>query len=658
MPIFLLLTSVGKGQNSSLDGRRQLEISRQCSLYYAQGDLHSENWELEEAIRQYEFALVLAKKTHDKVMQAKCLNSIGATHFDNSNLDSALIYANQALLLVEQDTSKAASEEKSASYFLLGLMYQNGFSDYKKSLEYYILSLEWAEKSENTDIIINAYLGLCLTYAEVDYSKCFRFAEKGIEIAQEAQDDFGVAQFQRFIGDATVRNKRVDKLDYARKLLLESIDYYKNHNKRFELADSWGIMGGQFSLQGQLDSAIFYRQLSYDRFRELDSESAIISAAIDLADPLYLKGDYEQVIKILAPYIGSSKEEVNLDQAILLKELLANAHFKLGHYKKAFLLYKSFKMLGDSLLIGKKKEEFTKLQVKFNAEWLEKEQDILQEKNKNLQTRNLLFLWVSILFILLWIGGVISYLKLKKKNNLIELQKFELENLNATKDRLFSIIAHDLRSPLIALGGLTKKINYLLKRNRMEDIQKLGGELDASLDEVRHLTDNLLSWAMIEQGRFPLQPQKVDVAEMVNDCIRLYQMNASAKKITLKAEISQNLSILVDENAIATVIRNLIDNAIKFTHPGGAVMISIEKEVPNVIIKVKDTGIGISEEGLTDLLVLEKAGGKLGTWGEKGSGLGLVLCRELIERNKGTLRVTSKIGVGTTFYISLPLSEN
>ena len=627
-----------------------------CSLYYERAELKFYDWEIDAAISDYRTALKLSQKQGDNLMASKCLSSLGACYQDLSIPDSALIYSDRALNIIRKDTTKAAMVQKSAIHYQYGIIYGDGLSNSKKSLAHFITSYKLAQKAGDIAQEVDAYLGLAMIYSRFDHDKCIRYGKEAVKKAKQGGTAFQVAEANRFMANSYVLNfNDPENLAQAQKLLGGSISYYKKNQSLFELADCYGCLGKYYFKTTKLDSALYYNRISYDLFSELEVGSAVITAAFDLVKVLYKKGDYKQGLAILEQYVNASevKEDDEMLQTFLM--LSAKGYEKAGQFKKAFYAAQEYKVVSDRYFQKNWDEDAHLLQVKFNADWLEKNSGILKEQNKNLQSRNFLFFWLGLLFLLLWVGGVLSYIKLKKKNNLIEDQKQELEQLNATKSRLFSIIAHDLRAPLIALGGLTRKFNYLLAKNRVEDIRTLGTKVESSLDEVQHLTDNLLSWALVEQGRFPHHPEVVNVAEIVDDCLRLYQTVAAVKKIKLKAEVPENLNIFVDRNTIITVLRNLIDNGIKFTKESGTVSIEARKEEPNVVIQIRDTGIGMDRSLLDSLFSLEKEISCLGTNGEKGSGLGLVLCKDLIERNNGQILVESVVDEGTVFYIYLPI---
>ncbi len=649
------------GQSNDIDFaiERTVNPVERCSLYYERAEALFSEWKLEEAVTYYRKALELAEKQNDLLVASRCIGSIGAAFQNRVNVDSALVYTNRALDIIEGSKGRSFVIQRSILENQLGIIYQTNGLDTEKALLHFDNSLKLAQEVDDEEEELSSYIGLALYYSRYDNKKCLKYGKEGIKLAKKLKKDFEKAELERVMASSILLNYK-DSTDIGKVpiWLKACIPFYKQQDSFFELGASYLALGKYYFLTNALDSAQHYFQSSLGFFNKIADTSSVIQVNWELARLSYKKGDYQEAINILMEYKHSSAVKQDEELTAMFKELEAKSFAKTGRYKEAYETLLAYKRLSDSLFQKNWNSEVLRLQEEFNADWLEKNQVVLERKNKDLQLRNLLFLWVGVLFLLLWIGGGLSYLKLKRKNELIEKQKRELESLNITKDRLFSVIAHDLRTPLIALGGLTKKIRYLLKKNKIKEVYQLGDKVETSLIEVQHLTDNLLNWALAEQGRLPLKPKVVDIGEIFEICTKLYQTAAEAKKIHLEVvPLSEKVFTFVDENAICAVLRNLLDNAIKFTHEEGRIRIFAVKKDDKVIIQVADTGIGIRQELLNNLFTLNGNIFTTGTKDEKGSGLGLVLCKELIEKNGGTISAESEIGKGTTFFLTLPVVE-
>lgn len=244
--------------------------------------------------------------------------------------------------------------------------------------------------------------------------------------------------------------------------------------------------------------------------------------------------------------------------------------------------------------------------------------------------------------------------ELEKAFEEINEQKKELEDLNATKDKFFSIVAHDLRSPVSALAGFSQMLANNGNRLSPEKITAYSEELNKSAKNTLSLIENLLTWASTQMNKVDHTPELIDTEDIISQTISQLDTVATSKKISLEKSLEPDLKIFADKDHLTLVLRNLISNALKFTNEGGTVTVSTKNvDDSKVEISVADTGIGMGIEKLTTLFSIGSAQSTSGTAGEKGTGLGLILCKEFIEKNGGKIEVASLKGMGTTFTITL-----
>ena len=236
----------------------------------------------------------------------------------------------------------------------------------------------------------------------------------------------------------------------------------------------------------------------------------------------------------------------------------------------------------------------------------------------------------------------------------LKFARERLKELNATKDKLFSIIAHDLRNPLQVLlfsaELLCKHFDNFDAEKKKEFINKIY----VGTNQVSELLENLLEWSKSQRGVIESKFEKIDLDILAGENIDLFKENGEKKNILLRSDIGKGIYAFADRNMIRIVIRNLISNAIKFTKNGGQVTITASVSPGSVHVSVSDTGIGINEDNLSHLFRIDKQKSTLGTAKEKGSGLGLILCKEFVEKNNGTITVTSTPGEGSNFTFTLP----
>ncbi len=235
-------------------------------------------------------------------------------------------------------------------------------------------------------------------------------------------------------------------------------------------------------------------------------------------------------------------------------------------------------------------------------------------------------------------------------------QKLDLQKINAEKNKFFSIIAHDLKSPFSAFLGITQMLEEVLPDLTKEEIQSFASNMRSSATTLFRLLENLLQWARIQQGLIPFVPKMEPLSLMVDESIFMISESAKNKEITVLNSISEDLEVFADKNMLQTIIRNLVSNAVKFTPKGGEIIISAKPTDNKMIeISVKDSGIGMPPSMASNLFRLDVKSNRSGTEGEPSTGLGLVLCKEFVEGHGGQIKVDSEEGKGSVFSFTLPV---
>ncbi|WP_418264557.1 sensor histidine kinase [Flavobacterium faecale] len=259
-------------------------------------------------------------------------------------------------------------------------------------------------------------------------------------------------------------------------------------------------------------------------------------------------------------------------------------------------------------------------------------------------TQKIIFL---IIFMMMMISGV-GYLLL-----LQEEKELQIKKLLEDKDKFFSIIAHDLRGPFNGIIGLSE----LLLENDNELDQKESNEfiqmIHQSSKNTFSLLENLLTWAKSQTGSLEFSPVNFEISTITDKTISLLANIAKSKNISLRSEIEPNQFVVADKNMLETIFRNLITNALKFTENNGEVLLSMQREKNQVVFLIKDNGIGIAPQKLTNLFSINHKNHSLGTNDETGTGLGLMLCKDFVEKHGGEIWVTSEVGKGSEFKFSI-----
>lgn len=228
-----------------------------------------------------------------------------------------------------------------------------------------------------------------------------------------------------------------------------------------------------------------------------------------------------------------------------------------------------------------------------------------------------------------------------------------LENLNHTKDQLFSIIAHDLRSPMIALEGVSELVEYYTNHEKFDLLHSLGSKIGDTVQNITHLLDNLLNWSLSQQDEIKSSPKKIELVDLLNEVRSIFSDLLSFKNISLSITNAQGASVFADYTMMFSVLRNVVSNSIKFTPSGGEIQLAVTHKNDTVQITVQDNGIGINQNKLASIFTLQSNKSELGTAREKGSGLGLVLVKEFMERINGSVEIESSEN-GTTVKLFIP----
>ncbi|WP_226177112.1 ATP-binding protein [Hymenobacter lucidus] len=355
--------------------------------------------------------------------------------------------------------------------------------------------------------------------------------------------------------------------------------------------------------------------------------------------------------------LGQSKERV-LDAYSMLAEVTARQR----QYEQAYQWQQQYAALNDSLNNGRRLATLTALQSRFDSE--DKEQQIqLLTQQTELQTLRNRELWGAIAALALGLAGFgFLYWQLRRSraalaaNNLaLQETTAELRQVAASKDRLYAIVAHDLRGPVTSFVGVTELIGFYLKRNDQEGLQRLPALVRQSAQSLNNLLDNLLNWAVSQTGELAFRPERLDVAELFAENQLLYHTTAEAKQIVLEATHPPGLTLWADQNMTRTILRNLVGNALKFTPPGGKVEFSAVSAAGGITLTVTDSGRGMPANLVAEVLSNSPVTAPTAPIGPRtGTGLGLLLCKAFVQRHGGTLDIRSAPGGGTSVVVALP----
>lgn len=579
-------------------------------LYYWQlGDLN-------KAIENFKSSLVLFEELNDSIWLGKVLNNIAVTNWGLGNSNEALNYYQRALPI-----RKAIGDHKGVSNILnnIGLIYQ-GWGLYDEALKWHNQALSAAQKTNNLNAIAYSQSNIGKYYEyKSDFQTALTYHKKGYEnLLKQDKNNRSISFFLVNTGSVFSKNNQLDS----------ALHYYNNalfHAKRINNKNRIAI-------------AEYFLGNTYLKLNRLDSANLHLNKSFALAT----KNNYNVLVKD------------NLFAYADLAEKRGQTTEALNHYKHATALK-------DSIFNSDKIAKFTDLQIRYNLDQQKQENLLLR---KNIEIQNLVIKEQNITTVILIVSGFITLfilaliLRSRKsfKNLSIKLQtsEKELQELNASKDKFFSIISHDLKAPFNGLMGITDVLQSDFESLPKDKIKELLALQKETSTNTYNLLESLLQWASTQNGRMKFNIASIDLHSICKNTKRLLKTNYQSKNIELICNVPKDTFVMADKKALSTVTRNILSNAIKFTNPNGKITIESKVSEKRVTLSITDNGTGMSAKTLNNLFKLDKQQSTPGTKKETGTGLGLIISKELVEKQDGTIWVESKLKKGSTFFFTLP----
>jgi signal transduction histidine kinase len=570
-----------------------------------------------------------------------------AMKYDNENLQ----------MVIEQGDSVAIAE----SLNFLG----NDYSDigkYDESYYYFTQSYRVARAIKDSLKMTKAIFNIGTVLNELgQYDLALEHFRVSSQISQMIGDEDGMPYTDEAVGFVYLKRKEYKKAEEYLRKALRSI---RERNLTVIEPRTMKRLAQLYFEQDDSEKALLYYDTAAMLYRQSSNEFGVAEVNLGISQILIDQEGFEEAQGLIERSLETAKlfnaQKMEIDCYRLLSELAE----KKEDFKSALTYHKNFKQLEDSLFSEKMIEKIFQDQLRFQTETKDLEIAALS-KAKTQQSneirrqeflRNILVVVVALTAILLFTVYRSGQRRKRINNLLVEHQEeikrrsTELEQLNQVKDKFFSIISHDLRSPINALSGLLNLVEN--KQITQEEFANLTKELKIQFNHTRTLINNLLDWALLQMDKLKIQPEKINLATIVDDNFKLLS-SLHLKEIQLVNNLAPDMIGWGDLNMINLVFRNLILNAIKFSEPGGVIEISATHKDGSYVVGVKDYGVGISEE--VQKLLFDKTYGysTRGTANEKGTGLGLILCKEFVEKNGGQIWLESEEGKGSTFYFSL-----
>ncbi|MEQ9299358.1 MAG: ATP-binding protein [Cyclobacteriaceae bacterium] len=517
-------------------------------------------------------------------------------------------------------------------------------------------SLELLEEAAYTH---NSLAGMYYNRGQVQDAK--ENWEKALELYQHLGNTKRIGVMYNNLAHAYIKDSTEYGQSMRRKYLEDAIEIHMQTGNDRSLGLTYSNVGDIYVDNQEYEEAERYYMLALELAISTETPYYAQSAYRHLGEVALLQLDYRKTIDLTKKSLAYGEVRPT-DPIVSQAHLqLAKAYRALGDYKSADQSQLMYTSIQKELYEVQKIRQLLDLETKYNTEKKEQEIELLKEREaiqaQALQAEQQVKNYLAIIVIISIIGLIaigILYQKSKRRSAEIALQKVELEKLNATKDRFFGIIAHDLRNPVISFQGIARLIDSYLKKGKMDKIEQLSDKIQHSVNNLNQLLDNLLNWASSQTSALPYHPEPLPITQVIDEAISLFSDTAEAKQIGIANNVNNDIVIYADRNGVSTIFRNLINNALKFTPEGGEIDIAAELDGDMVKIVTTDNGVGIDQSKISSLFQLSNEKSTEGTSGEKGTGLGLVLCQEFAKVNKGLIWVESELRKGSSFYVSMP----
>lgn len=665
-----------------------------CILFLA---FISPNFAQSQTMDQLEVQLAL----EDSSARLPLLIELSVAH-RQQDTDRAIQYARQAIELAKK---QGDSLNLALSWMALGKIQQLAIAEYDSALENYIKASAVFENLNSIEYylsqlaIANTYqevgnlpktlsslrdleievvkvgdgllsaqvtFSLGMVYAELDlFETALPKANSALQQYQSLNNKTGIGASFLLIGDIQLA---LDSISQAIQSYENALQVYQKTGNTQGVAKSLFQQGILNYQQRNTEKAISLWEQSFKLFKEAQLNAGISKSTLQIGRAHLEANQYSLAQKYLE--FGLHAALATNDKYLLKDayELLYNLSYLQENIEEAEEYKDLLAAINDFVYKEQDEKRLLELQAKHELEQRENELRSLRQENKirslSLQQKqsqnNYLFIVTALLLIFTFTS--LYFIQRIRRNNkalshtnqTVVSQRDELDGLNQTKDKFFSIIAHDLKGPLSSLRSFSNLlINYTDSLSK-EEIQTLATDLDSSVKNLFSLLENLLTWARSQTGNLDFEPTTWEVDKVLDETIGILSTQAQKKEIEVIKRGATSVDCKGDRNMITTVIRNLLSNAIKFTDHHGKIILSVDKYADAIEIAVTDNGKGMGQDLQAKLFKVGEKVTSKGTDNEKGTGLGLILCKEFIEKHGGNIWVESEIDKGSTFRFTVP----
>jgi two-component system, sensor histidine kinase and response regulator len=576
--------------------------------------------------------------------------------YNQSKSDTAIFYHEQAMKLAQK---LSYTEGVFDNLFAKAIIQQYNKGDESVVLQDYNECLKMAERLGDNRRISRAYYGMALVNDHQHNSEKFlEYVNLAYKHGELSKNPSSRIKPLFALGNYFYEKNQIDSAEVyflkAYKVFNEMAGTPQVQSNHVMVLSN---LGAVYNKLGKPKEALFYYQrllLFSENIKDIQSLSHLL---LTVAQLNYKEKNYDVALKYLDRVLALKKHKAwyiqdNIVDAYLLQ---SDIYAQTGVFDKALEAHKIGNTLRDSVLKAKTSEDMRLNTLKIQSSF------DLEKKQSELKRQQLYSILIASVLVFILILAYVLYRNIREKDKQnkqltaqqeqLELQKEELGRVNTTKDRLFSIVAHDLRAPLGSLRALLSL--WDAKMLSPEKFEEISSKVKSNVNSLHVSLENLLQWSFSQLQGIESKPVRFNIYEKVNEEIALLADLAELKNIKINNSIANDTFVEADINQIGVVVRNILSNAIKFTKLGGSICLSNNIKDDKVFIEIKDEGIGMSPDTVQKIFTVGNTNVRRGTANEKGTGLGLIVIKEFIEKNNGHLSIDSAENKGTVITFSL-----
>lgn len=649
---------------SRSEGKQKLKLLIQVGFF-----LSSEK--PNEAIKYLDEAIIDADKINSRWSKADALFNKGVALWHLGEISQSDKYYEEAIKIYEEFNDSLSLIKVFNSQAINHQMKGN----VNLAFETFLRSLDYAKKIGDNATTLNTLLNIGVMYDNNgNYEECLKYYLDGLKYADKS-DKSSLALLQSYIAEVYLSLKNSAK---AEEYLEKAIENSKLSNDTNSLIWAYSSLGRIEVNKNNYTAAENYFKEALNLAQKSEFKLEIIHSLTDLGKFYNTVGNFFEGEKYLSKASVLAKEMQSLSDLNIIYGQLALLYSNKKDYKKAFEYHKKYKEFSDSLFTVSNNEKIAELQTKHELRQKERETKLLVNENelqkKIISSQKIIALVISLLaiasIIFIWVL-LRNRNKILKAKNQLQFKNDEIENnrkeiseksevlagLNTTKDKFFSIIAHDLRNPIAAFVNISELLELDYDRISDKDKREIIGQMNSSSKNLIRLLENLLTWARLSSHKIDIYPEKIVMSDIVEASIYPYLQLAQNKKIKINTNVPIDLTITTDQFIFQTIVGNIVNNAIKFSNQHSEIIVNLVSANETYKLIIKDHGIGIEESQLRNIFVLGKVSAGRGTMGEGGTGLGLVLVKELVDKLNWEIEVKSKVNSGSEFILTIPKSD-